>query len=123
MTEQVERRKDKRFGVTPTAHIVFGPHFCRVGQMTDISRSGLSFRYVGYQDSSESCELDVLSAHSCSLKMPFETICDFEMGSEFFLGSIPIRRRGVRFRNLTPDHKSKLRRFMQNCSAGETDAQ
>jgi hypothetical protein len=122
MKEQVERRKDRRFGLTPSAHVAFGPHFCRVGQMTDISRSGLSFRYIGYQDSSESSELDVLSAHSCFLKMSFETICDFEMASEFFLGSIPIRRRSVHFRNLTHDHKSKLRRFIENCTAGETDA-
>ena len=122
MTERGERRRDKRFGVTPSAHVVFGPHFCRVGQMTDISRSGLSFRYTGYQDSSESCELDVLSAHSCSLKMPFETICDFQVAGEFFLGSIPIRRRGVCFRNLTPGHQCKLRRFMEHFTAGEVDA-
>lgn len=122
MKEQIERRKDRRCGLTPSAHVAFGPDFCRVGQITDISRTGLSFRYIGYQDSSQSSALNVLSAHSSFLKMPFETIFDFEIGSEFFLGSIPIRRRGVRFRNLTTDHRSKLRRVLQNCTAGKTDA-
>jgi hypothetical protein len=122
MTERVERRRDKRFGVASGAHVMFGPHLSKVGEVMDISGSGLSFRYIGYQDSSESTELGVLSDCFCFLKVPFETVFDFEVTDQLFLGSIPVRRRGVRFRNLTPDHRSKLRRFMQDCTVGETDA-
>ena len=122
MKEQVERRKDRRCELTPGVRVAFGPQLRRVGQITDISGSGLSFRYAGYRDSSKSSELDVLSAHFCLLKVPFESIFDFEMGSEFFLGSIPIRRRGVRFRNLTSEHRSELRRVIQECTPGKADA-
>jgi len=122
MGQLVERRKDKRFQVTRSAHAVLGPHFRKPGQITDISRGGLAFRYIGCQDSAESWELDVLSARFCSLKLPFKTICDFEIANKFVLGSIPIRRRGVRFGDLTDDQKSKLSRFIQNYTSGDTDA-
>jgi hypothetical protein len=121
MGQLVERRKDKRFQVTHSAHAVLGPHLRKVGQITDISRGGLAFRYIGCQDSSELCELDVLSARCCSVKLPFKTICDFEIANQFVLGSIPVRRRGVRFGDLTHDQKSELSRFIQDYTTGDTE--
>ena len=116
-----ERRKYKRFHVQNGAHAVLGTHYAELlGQIIDISRGGVSFRYVaGEKPSSGSFELDISLANFYLRKVPFKNISDFQIANEFFLGSIPIRRRGVQFGELTPNRISQLEYFIQRHTTRE----
>ena len=117
----VERRKHKRFHVQDGAHAVLGTHYAELlGQIIDISRGGVSFRYVaGEKPSSGSFELDISLANFYLRKVPFKNISDFEISNEFFLGSIPIRRRGIHFGELTHNQMSKLEYFIHKHTTRE----
>ena len=121
--ELVDRRKYKRFHVQNGAHAVLGTRYAELlGQIIDISRGGVSFRYVaGEKPSSRSFALDISLANFHLGKVPFKDISDCEIANEFLLGSIPIRRRGVQFGELTPGQKRLLEYFVENHTIGEVE--
>lgn len=60
--ELFERRKHKRFHVQDGAFAVLRPHYAELlGQIIDISRGGVSFRYIASEElSNGSFKLDIL---------------------------------------------------------------
>jgi len=117
-----DKRKHKRFRSQDLAFAAFGSHSKEIGQIMDISRGGLAFLYISDGDQiNESRELEIyLANNGFHLKeVPFNTISDFELTSEFPLSSIIMRRRGVQFGELTQDHVSLLGYFIQNHTVGE----
>jgi hypothetical protein len=83
--ELVGKRKHKRFRSQDLAFAAFGPHVKEIGQIVDISRVGLAFRYIAYGDQlNESCELEVYLANNGFhlKKVPFKTISDIEIASD-----------------------------------------
>lgn len=120
--EVVDKRKHKRFRSQDLAFAAFGSHSKEIGQILDISRGGLAFRYIADGDRlNESRELEIyLANNGFHLKeVPFNKISDFELTSEFPLSSIIMRRRGVQFGELTQDHVSQLGYFIQNHTVGD----
>ena len=123
--EIVERRKHKRFQVKDGAFAVaMPPQPCStpLGQIIDVSRGGLAFRYIaGEEGSNGSFELVILLANNNfhSDKVPFETISDFEIANEVPFSSITMRRRGVQFGKLTDKQISQLDYFIRNHAIGE----
>lgn len=129
MTEtkvQVERRKHERYPVPTGVIAVLGPHFDRVGQIMDISRGGIGFRYV---DSSEGVrdltELDIVfeSGRFYLDKLPCATRSDVIIPDEFSLslGRTAVgstRRCGVQLGDLMPRQVSQLEYFIQNHTIG-----
>jgi hypothetical protein len=125
MKKIVERRKDKRFQAEDGAAAVFRrpwPRSTRLGQIIDISKGGLAFRYIaGEEQSHGSSELEILWG-DCSVrldKMPFGTISDFETATEVPLNSIEMRRSSVQFGELTSEQMSQLEYFIRNHTTGE----
>ena len=124
----LERRKYKRFRVKATAFTMLGPHFAILGEIADISRSGLAFCYIpAKQPSNVAAVLDTFlhifssNISFCLLGVPIKTISDFEIKNKIAFNST--RRRGVEFWDLTENQKSQLEYFMQNYTAddvGET---
>jgi hypothetical protein len=121
----VERRKDKRFQAEDGAAAVFRrpwPHSTRLGQIIDISKGGLAFRYIaGEEQSHGPSELEILWG-DCSVrldKMPFETISDFKTATEAPLNSIEMMRSSVQFGELTSEQMSQLEYFIRNHTTGE----
>ncbi len=115
--ELVDKRKHKRFRSQDLAFAAFGSHIKEIGQIIDISRGGLAFRYIADGDQlNESRELEIYLANNGFhlKKVPFNTISDFELTSEFPLSSIIMRRRGVQFGELTQTQVSQLECFIQN---------
>jgi hypothetical protein len=123
--EQAERRKHTRFEVREGAFAVLRPDRNIVGEILDISKGGLSFRYItGEEQSRESSGLDILFAGgSFSLAgVPFKTVSDFLMPDGFFSNSTTTRRRGVQFGVLTQEQTGELKSFIGNHTRGEVKA-
>lgn len=116
-TQDVERRKFERVPVKGrTDAVLFGPDFTKGVQVVDISKGGLSFRYVNGQKSLNGpLEMDILWDHLdvFILKLKMKTVSDVQVANEFLLGVIPIRRCGVEFVDLTPDQVSQLEELVE----------
>jgi hypothetical protein len=98
-----------------------------MGQLLDISKAGLSLRYVDYAEKSLNySELEILlSGDDFHIgRIPFRTVSsDIKLTfSPYFkpLNPIELRRHGVKFEELTPEQIFKLDYFLENCTLGET---
>ncbi|MEJ2033605.1 MAG: PilZ domain-containing protein [Deltaproteobacteria bacterium] len=76
----MERRKYRRFKVRHPAFVVFNTQPTRLGEILDISMSGLSFRYMVDSEEvvNQSRELDILFGDDDFYldKLPFSTVSD-----------------------------------------------
>jgi hypothetical protein len=118
----VERRKHRRFKVHNGAFAALSYRFTTLGRIADISRGGLSFRYVASKDQSNgSRELKIFLTDGsfCFDKVPSTRIWDLAIPNEFSFGSITIRQCGVQFQDMTGNQKSDLEYFIQNCTIRE----
>lgn len=114
--QMVERRRHKRFKVKEGASVVFRAHSIELGQIINVSRNGLAFRYVSSQQpSSGSFELVILSGDGGFYldEIPFKIVSDFEMNDDP-LSFSTTRRCGVQFGKLGRKQVSRLEYFIQN---------
>jgi hypothetical protein len=116
--EDNDRRKAKRFKVQEGALAALRPYLAShnpIGTIIDVSERGLSFSYVATgQRANELSALDVCCKNDGFYlgKIPFKTVSDFEVREPDALGSVGLRRRGVKFGNLTKKQTSQLRDFI-----------
>lgn len=115
--DPVERRRHKRFQAQEGAFAVARPEFTKLGQIMDISRGGLAFRYVvtGSQGNG-AIEVDIFKAGDGFYleNIPIKTIWDLRVPKKLSNGSLPMRRCGMQFGELTPNQISQLEYFIQN---------
>jgi CRISPR/Cas system-associated protein Cas10 (large subunit of type III CRISPR-Cas system) len=120
--EHRERRKYQRFRAKDGALIELRSHRGKLGEIIDISKGGLSFRYIDIGDRPKgSFEVDIfLKETSFRLeKVPAKTVSDLKTTQYFPYSSTKTRRQGVQFGELTRDQISKLEHFIKNCTTGE----
>jgi len=113
----VEGRQHRRFTVHNGGFAALCNAFTALGQIIDISRGGLSFRYVAREARTYgSAELRILMTDGsfCFEKVPFKTIWDSEMPREFSFGDITMRHCGVQFGALTHRQKVDLEYFIRS---------
>ena len=94
----------------------------KMGQIVNISKGGLAFRYIDSADEAvKSSELDILFAQNgFHLKtISFKTVADYKAVSEFPFSSIVMRQRSVQFREMGPYQTSRLDYFIENYTTGE----
>lgn len=118
----VERRQIKRFKVAEGAFAALVNHGSRLGQIRDISKRGLSFRYIDSEEEHpDASELKIIlgSGGLCMDRVPFKKVADFEIKNEFSFSSIKMRQIGLQFGNLTPEQQVRLNNFIQNHTIGE----
>jgi hypothetical protein len=118
----IERRNHQRLSPRLLAFVaVGGPNKKKVAHIVDISRGGIAFDYItnGYRFN-ESDYLDIFSAEEGFYlkELPFTTVSDDEVLSEFPLSFITIKRCGIKFDTLTPSQVSQLEDFLLNHTAG-----
>lgn len=115
--EVVERRRHKRFQAEEGAYAAVRPQYEKIGQIIDVSRGGLAFRYMvsGSQEDASS-ELDIfLIGEGFHLdKVPFQTVSDEGIPERLSPGSQKMRRCGVQFGELTQMQILKLKEFILN---------
>ena len=114
--ELVEERKHNRFKVQNGGFAALHPQFTVLGQIIDISRGGLAFRYVASEArTSGSAKLSILMTDGsfCFEKVPFKTIWDSAIPYEFSFGPITLRYCGVKFGELTHSQRVDLEYFIR----------
>ena len=117
-----ERRRQKRFKAQEGAFAALVNPCSQLGQIKDISKHGLSFQYIETEDRpQETCELKIIfgSRGLYIDKLPFQTIADIEINSEFSFSSIKMRQVGIKFGPLTPAQQDRLDEFIINHTLGE----
>jgi len=115
--ELVKGRQHRRFTVHNGGFAALCNEFTALGQIIDISRDGLSFRYVASQARTNGwAELSILMTDgSFSIeKVPFKTVWDSAMPREFSFGAITLRHCGVQFGDLTHRQKVDLEYFIRS---------
>jgi hypothetical protein len=124
MEKPVERRKHRRFEVQEGAFAGLGHRFTPVGQIMDIGKGGLSFRYVAEANESNGLsELQIVASNRNTRfdKAPCKPIWDLEIPYAFSGVSITMRQCGVQFGELTAGWVSQLEYFIQNHTTDEVD--
>ncbi len=103
---QVDRRKDKRFLLREGTYAFLRPPANKIGQILDISVSGLAFTYFSTNGASQDSHgLDLLAEGGvCLENVPFETVNDIVIPNEHPFSQITMRRRSIKFGDLTADH-------------------
>jgi hypothetical protein len=112
-----EKRREKRYQACDGAFAALRNNTTKLGQIMDISRKGLSLRYIDIGERpEESVEMDIfMSGNGFFLKqISFRTVFDLELDTRLEFSSIPMRRRGVEFVNLNPQQFKSLIYFIEN---------
>jgi hypothetical protein len=117
MRMQKERRKYPRFQVEDVAVAILGKS--KVGIITDISKGGLAFRYIGFDNEDEehftgSLELRTFSdvADFSLLDIPCAIIRKHATSSEYYLSTLSMKKCCIQFGCLNPRQKTQLEYFI-----------
>jgi hypothetical protein len=115
--ELVEGRQHNRVKVDDGGFAQLPHGFPVLGQIIDISRGGLAFRYVASEARTNgSAVLNILTTDRRFRleKIPAKIIRDSAMPEEFSFGSITLRHCAVQFGDLTPSQKLDLEHFIRS---------
>ena len=113
--EMIKQRKHNRYKVKEGAFAVIKDNTHTLGQILDISRGGLAFKYIPDGEQLEGlCKLDIFfSGRGYRLKdIPFITVSDRAIENQNSFSSIRIRRCSVKFNDLKNKHKAQLNNFI-----------
>lgn len=117
--KKVERRRHERFHVQKDAFAMITPLSHKKGEIIDISRGGLAFRYIPDEKQPKlSVEIGLFlhifleDISFCLLRLPIKTVSDFAISSG--KSADVARRRSVEFRALSESQASELEFFIEN---------
>lgn len=113
----IERRKNKRYKAKEGAYAAISPHSRKLGQIIDISIGGLSFKYIDNNDEKDdeperSIFLSSLGYYVGDL--PFKTIEDYEITNAPSFSSMKLRKRRVKFAELSFKQLFDLDFYLRN---------
>ncbi len=94
----------------------------RMGEILDISRSGLSFRYIATDRIMTSpCEMDILCSNGDYhlSRLPIQTVQDTFIAPESPFEVLKMKRLTVKFGGLTNRQKVKLNQLLVDISTGK----
>ncbi len=103
----IERRKNKRYKAVEGAYAAISPNSNKIGQIIDISMGGLCFKYINTENKSEEpVNRNEKSIFLSSVgyyvgDLPFQTIADYEITDRPSFSSMKVRKRHVKFTDLT----------------------
>jgi hypothetical protein len=121
MTE-AERRKHKRFRPEEGTYAVLSGPVSKMGQIINISRGGLAFRYIDIGDRPrESCVLDILRENNSFRveNVSFKIISDLDASKDFPFSTIPMRRCGGQLTGLSDRQICDLEHLIEGFAEGE----
>jgi hypothetical protein len=117
----IERRKNRRFRANEGTFVSPRTNGQKFWQIIDVSKGGLSFRYIPHrEDLKNSSELNISTRDtSFSLeRVPFRSVSDSKIADES-TSSYALKRHGVKFGVFTPSQVSQLDYFIKNHTSGE----
>jgi len=118
----VERRRQPRFKVAEGVFAALVNHSSKLGQIKDISKRGLSFRYIDHGGSpGEASELKIIIGKGGLYldKLPYKKVADFAIRNEHSFSSLHMRQMGLQFGDLTRQQCARLEHFIRNHTTGE----
>lgn len=112
-----EKRRHRRYPMPDGIIVNLKPHTEILGQLLDLGRGGLAFRYIDmWADLPETdCELVILQPRPRIYLegIRFRTVSDVAVPSPFSFSSLSIRRRGVAFETLSDRQHRQLERLIR----------
>jgi len=116
----IERRKNKRYKAVEGAYAAISPNSHRLGQIIDLSIGGLAFKYI--DTSNEETENNQASEETIFLSsmgyyvgdLPFKTIADYEITNAPSFSSMKVRKRHVKFTDLSFKQLFDLDYYLKN---------
>ena len=107
-----ERRNSARQTLRTDVFIVFRPHFDRLGNLKDVSRTGAAFEYPVFAKYDEVVEVEVdlftsEPSHFMLRSMPCRVVYDIKVAKPTMNG-VETRRCGLKFDPLSPQHTEQL---------------
>lgn len=118
-----ELRQKQRFKVKEGALAFFNPNPSILGSIVDISEGGLAFTYMENSSSppeGTAAKLDILMSDDGFYldQVPFETVADFEMPTEYSFSTIIMKRLCLKFGKLSAEQKKQLDYFISKYTIG-----
>ena len=116
----VERRRNKRYKAVEGAYAAISPNSHKLGQIIDISMGGLSFKYIDTSNDERDPELiseDAIFLSSMGYyvgDLPFNTISDYEVTNAPSFSSMKVRKRHLKFTDLTFKQLFDLDYYLRN---------
>ncbi len=114
----VERRRHPRFPA-PEGAVAADRRSHRLGQIRDISKGGLCFRYIDGQGCEHGTDsvMDIVDTNSSFYlkEVPFRIVADFPVHDTPSFSSLPLRHCSVRFGDLKERQITLLEDFLQRC--------
>jgi len=116
----IERRKNKRYKAVEGAYAAISPNSNKIGQIINISMGGLCFKYINTENKSE----EPVNRNEASIflssmgyyvgDLPFQTIADYEITDRPSFSSMKVRKRHVKFTDLTFKQLFDLDNYLRN---------
>ena len=116
----IEKRKEPRYRICDRAFTIDWSEPQRLGEIIDISRSGMSFRCIDGQNGfKQMSELGIFSStHDFFLKrIKFETLSDVRLQAPP-RSTIIMRRHGGRFLSLSAGQQEEINNLIDHYSQG-----
>ena len=112
---QKERRRYKRHELKDGTYAVLGAPANKLGQIVDISMSGMAFTYLADTDPIGMAEeLDILANQGMFVKkIPYTTITDVVVPNNTPFSTIVMRRHCVKFNDLTAETKTRIQELIE----------
>lgn len=115
-TDFIERRKHKRLKAKKGVFAVLKSDITKLGQIINISKKGLTFRYIpNGEKSNGSFEVDIfIFGNDFYLKkVPARIVLDRDIDNKVSFSSLPMRQLSMQFGEMMPEQKSKLAFFLE----------
>jgi len=113
-----ERRKYTRYSTADGAFAAVSPNSYKLGQIINISRGGLAFRYIDTNRSSlgerEETHVFLSSKGNYVRSIPFTTVSDCEVPKEHPFSTLKMRQCAVQFGEMSYDQSINLDNYILN---------
>ncbi len=116
----VERRRNKRYKAVDGAYAAISPNSHKLGQIIDISMTGLSFKYIDtsnddkYENQIPEETVFLSSMGYYVGDLPFQVVSDYEVTNVPSFSSMKVRKRHVQFTDLSFKQLFDLDYYLRN---------
>jgi hypothetical protein len=113
-----ERRKTVRAPAKEGVFVTLGPSFTKLGQVMDISKRGLSFRYIDDGKSPVATSwltLFIVGDDFLLERVNFKLVSDQEVTNEYPNSVLRVRKCSVQFQTLSEGQLDKLDYILRSC--------
>ena len=116
----VERRRNKRYKAVDGAYAAISPNSHKLGQIIDISMTGLSFKYIDtsnddkYENQIPEETVFLSSMGYYVGDLPFRVVSDYEVTNVPSFSSMKVRKRHVQFTDLSFKQLFDLDYYLRN---------